>query len=391
MVRGSQKSIGFESHVINPGENLTLNHPPEPKKSVSNRGRLWQLEALRGFAAFYVVLHHTSSNYLHLKNTIWGFPFRFGLEAVLTFFILSGFVICYSHHHADGGCDSFKTYFIKRTRRIYPLFILSLVLAQAIASVSARGWAPVDFRQLFGNLFMLQNLPSQPGLFCLPFGDNMPLWSLSFEWWFYLLFFPINRWVPRATQKFLVLGLAMIGLLVNQFHPNVACWFLIFFIIWWTGAELAHEFRRTGDVTLAGQKSMLLLIGVPLAWFAVISWNWHRDGRGLPFNAYPFFDFRYFLMTPLFIGLLIAWRQIRFAGFNQTLGHFERLGAISFGLYVFHYPILCDLRLLGSERLYYVDLVLRIGLAFLLAWLAEGVLQKRINHWTNPWLRANKS
>lgn len=368
-----------------------------PQKSVPSnepvlkRGRLWRLEALRGFAAFYVLLHHTSSNYLHLKYTIWGFPFRFGLEAVLTFFILSGFVICYSHQNASGQCDDFKTYFIKRTRRIYPIFILSLLLAQGIACIGAGGWAPVDLRRFFGNLFMLQNFPAHTGLFCVPFGDNMPLWSLSFEWWFYMMFFPIHRWVPRKAQKFLVLGLAVIGMLVNQFHPNVVCWFLVFFILWWTGVELAHEFRQTGDVSFSGQKTMLALIGVPLTWYAIVSWQWHRQGGQLHFNTYPFFDFRYFLVTPLFICLLIAWRQIRFAGFDRTLGNFERVGGISFGLYVFHYPILCDLRLLGGEKWFYADLILRISLAFFLAWLAEGVLQKWINKTTNPLLNVKKN
>jgi len=39
---------------------------------------LWQLEALRGFAAFYVLLHHISSSYLGLQHSPFGLPFRFG-------------------------------------------------------------------------------------------------------------------------------------------------------------------------------------------------------------------------------------------------------------------------------------------------------------------------
>jgi len=360
--------------------------PLASNKPVKRQTRLWRLEAIRGFAAFYVLLHHISSNHLNLKRTIVGFPFRFGLEAVLIFFVLSGFVICYSHQDTSGGGDNFKTYFIKRTRRIYPIFILSMIVAYAVACISAHAWAPVDFRQLLGNIFMVQNYPTQPGTFCVGFADNIPLWSLSFEWWFYMMFYPINRWVPRSTQKFLVIAIGVAGLILNQLHPNSAYLYLIFFIIWWTGVELAHEFRKTGDISFSQQKVTAALVGVPLFWYTVAMWQWHQQGHSLDLNNYPLWNFRYFLMTPVLLGAIFVWRQIRFAGFDRTFGYFRRLGAISFALYVFHYPIICDLRLLPGKTFLYPDLVLRVCLTFFLAWLAEGLLQKWINKVTNPLL-----
>lgn len=350
-------------------------------------GRLWRLEALRGLAAFYVLLHHISSNYLKLKYTVWGFPFRFGLEAVVIFFILSGFVICYSHNHATGKHDDFKTYFIKRARRIYPIFVLSLLLAYGIACLSARCWVPVDFAKLLGNLCMLQDIPARPGIYYLPFADNMPLWSLSFEWWFYMMFYPINKWIPRPAQKYVVLALVVTGLLINQFHPNGICWFLVFFIIWWVGVEMAHEFRETRDVSLPRQKIMLVLICVPTVWYTAITWQSFRQGSHLAFNSYPLVELRYFLFTAVLFGLIWGWRQIQYAGFDGTIGRFYRLGSISYALYVFHYTIVCDLQLFsGTGWMFYFDLLLRVILVFFLAGLAEGVLQKWINKITNPLL-----
>jgi peptidoglycan/LPS O-acetylase OafA/YrhL len=147
------------------------------------------LEALRGFAALHVLLNHVSNSYLHLQHSFWALPLRFGQEGVLIFFLLSGFVICYSHHRAAAGGDGFRIYFFKRGRRIYPIFLLALLLAYGIACLGAQDWAPVNFRQLFGNIFMLQDHTDRPGVFCLPFADNQPLWSLSFEWWFYMMFY----------------------------------------------------------------------------------------------------------------------------------------------------------------------------------------------------------
>jgi len=99
------------------------------KQPAVGRRRLWQLEAVRGIAALYVLLYHTSNNYLGLNHAIWALPFRFGLEAVLVFFVLSGFVISYSHPGSVDKADSFRNYFIKRLRRIYPIFIFSSILS----------------------------------------------------------------------------------------------------------------------------------------------------------------------------------------------------------------------------------------------------------------------
>ncbi len=356
------------------------------------KNRLWQLEALRGFAAFYVLLHHLSSSYLGLKHSIWGFPFRFGQEGVLIFFLLSGFVICYSHGSRQADARGFRTYLIKRGRRIYPIFVISLLVAYAIQCIGARNFVPMDFRSLIGNLFMLQDHPDKPGVFLLPYKDNMPLWSLSYEWWFYMLFYPINRWVPVDKQKFLVFGLCAFGLVASLFMPNSLLNFLVFFVVWWVGVELAREFQATGNVTLGCQYPMLMILTAPALWYGCFLCQWKTAGKKVSFMEFPFVEFRYFFMAACFILLLFVWKHWRFVGYRQTIGRFERLGAISYALYVFHYPLICDLRLFQGEStfIFYTDLCLRILLALALAWLAEGLLQKWINSTTDPWIMPAK-
>lgn len=365
--------------------------PVQGSGSARPKNRLWQLEALRGFAAFYVLLHHISSSYLGLKHTAWGFFFRFGQEGVLVFFLLSGFVIFYSHgpHRADS--HDFTTYLVKRGRRIYPIFGLSLLLAYLVQCLGAQGLLPVNLATLAGNIFMLQDHPEKPGNLFLPFADNMPLWSLSYEWWFYMMFFPINRWVAERRQKFLVFGLCVAGLLLSFFLPNPAGWFLVFFLIWWAGVELAREFLEAGDVTLSRQKTMLGLLAVPMLWYGFLTWQWWQLGKPVHFIDYPFVELRYFAMTLFFLLLVFIWKRWRFAGFAPTLGRFGWMGSISYALYLFHYPLICDLRLFPSDTVFYLDLGLRILLAFALAWLAEAKLQKWINSRTDRWLKARQN
>jgi len=359
-----------------------------PLAPVRRRSRLWHLEALRGIAALHVVLNHIFNSYLNVKHSLWNIPFRFGQEGVLIFFLLSGFVICYAHGAPGEDAGGFKTYLFKRGRRIYPIFVLSLGLAYAIQCLGSNHLVPMDFRSLAGNLLMLQDNPNRSGVFVLPFADNEPLWSLSYEWWFYMMFYPINRWVPASKQKYLVMFLCALGLSGNAFIPNTVFNFLVFFPIWWAGVEMAREFTATGNLTIKRQGAMLLLLMAPALYCGVGVWRSQAAEIHISYLTFPFMGFRYFGMAVTFILIMFAWKRFGFAGFKLTIGQFQGVGAISYALYLFHFPLICDLRLLSGETspIFYIDLFLRIVIAFALAWLTERHLQKWINSATNPWL-----
>ncbi|MGO8746863.1 MAG: acyltransferase family protein [Thermoguttaceae bacterium] len=102
-----------------------------------------KLEAIRGFAATYVILHHA---HLTERSEVRAL-LSFGQEAVILFFLLSGFVIYYASLRGV-GLLRFGVYFSHRFRRIWPTFLISLALAYVAYSVGAvRGLAPVA-RQL---------------------------------------------------------------------------------------------------------------------------------------------------------------------------------------------------------------------------------------------------
>ena len=68
--------------------------------------KLDKLEALRGFAAIYVVLFHSLPQKFYLFGINVGVLFRFGPESVILFFILSGFVIKFTYEKSRN--KSFK-------------------------------------------------------------------------------------------------------------------------------------------------------------------------------------------------------------------------------------------------------------------------------------------
>ena len=131
---------------------------------------------------------------------------------------------------------------------------------------------------------------------------------------------------------------------------------------------------------------MLLLLIPPLVWYGWLTLKWKMAGHQIVFMAFPFVEFRYFVMTLVFLLLIFAWKHWRFIGFSQALGRFGHLGSISYALYLSHYPIICELRLFQSSVIFYLDLALRLLLAFILAWLVECKLQKWVNSLTDPCL-----
>jgi len=350
---------------------------------ISLKHRLLKLEALRGFAALYVLLHHVSSSYLGLKSSFIGFPFRFGQEAVLVFFLLSGFVIHYSFQLSPR--QGFTGYLIKRARRIYPIFIIALFISFLTAFLSADLliWGDI-MRSFFGNMLMLQDHPSRLSLWFLPFCGNDPLWSLAYEWWFYMLYFPLMKFCPPRWQKYLVFSLAGIGIAFDSFFPNPPCHYLALLPVWWFGVEMAKEFLASGRITLCGQRNYLFLLLVPLIFYLTVTLDWHFSGKHLALIAYPLVDLRYFVSTLGLFFMALFWRQFSFAGYGILSRPLIFIGTISYALYVFHYPLILRLRLFGDDHLFYVDLFVRLLLAFALSFLVERYFQPWINQLTSP-------
>lgn len=342
-----------------------------------------KLESLRGFAAIYVVLSHLSSNCLHLQRSWIGQPFRFAQEGVLLFFLLSGFVIYYSWHEHP-GTKNFGNFLYKRFRRIYPLFLLALLLAYVVTCLD-KGIQSPDIPSLLGNVLMVQGYDSDPEWKADAYMGNGPLWSLSYEWWFYMMFYPLYRFVPSDWQKIIVLLLALAGIAGDEIAPNIFFHILASFPIWWCGVEFAREYVGSGTFTLRKQQgtiSILILTGLAYAW---VVWAWVHHGGKLSMIDYPLVKLRHYVMGVALVLLFFAWKKTGFRGFAFTLGPFDIFAGMSYALYVLHYPIICNLPLITAPSLFYLNVGCKVVLTLTLAYLAEEVWQKRVNRWMDHW------
>ena len=139
-------------------------------------GKLDRLEQLRGAASFYVFAHHYVRHNLPEAPGVARF-FMFGQVAVLLFFLLSGFVIHYSALRR--GKLTARDYFVRRFRRIYPVFAIALGLSYLAACHQAGTWLGPDLRSLGLNLLQLQGIDRDPGQWVDTYMGNEPLWSVN--------------------------------------------------------------------------------------------------------------------------------------------------------------------------------------------------------------------
>jgi peptidoglycan/LPS O-acetylase OafA/YrhL len=305
------------------------------------RERTRLMDALRGLLASWVVLHHIvlASGF---DQTVypWRLFAHHGQEPVLVFFILSGFAITKS---LGARPQRWSSFLIARFWRIYPVYVVALAIGVgAWWSADDRGsallvdldrlriaaWAPDEGtpRALHFLLHLFQVHGVVPSAW-LPHVDTSlvaPAWSLSTEFQFYVIA-PLLCLILLRDQRGNTLVLALV-LTIAVIWPN---------FIDVPAVSPANVLRymdlfvlgMIGAVTLSS--GLLGRLGYTLAAITVAAASLHTG--------------RVIVATAVFVWLLFWW--------PSTLAAVERLldtkagrlclfvGALSFPLYIIHYPL----------------------------------------------------
>lgn len=334
--------------------------------------KISKIEALRGFASLYVLLHH-----FNLGEGTWlKYLLQQGQVAVIMFFIVSGFVLNLSNRdQIYAGKINFKSYFIKRFKRIYPVLFFAMLISYVAACLAQSKFVVFNWKEFLANLFNIQDLARHPGYWFEAFAGNTPLWSLSYEWWFYMLFFPLVRFVKFENQRYFALGISIFGFVSYTLFPNQISIIFEYFILWWSGVEIAQAWKSKRLFQLTNL-SFLYISLVTLLLLQLIRVFVYRDN--LQISYYPVINCLHSTFAILLISVGLIWYRFKFVGFNNTFGYFKIFGPISYSIYLFHYPLVMKYVFPFFPTLLIQYIITLIILYFLCNFI-EVKLQKKIN------------
>ncbi|MDA9801554.1 acyltransferase [Candidatus Pseudothioglobus singularis] len=356
-----------------------------------------EIDGLRAFAVLSVLAFHAFPVWL-----------KGGFIGVDIFFVISGFLIT-SHifEKLNDGSFSFSDFFGRRIRRIFPA--LTLVMTVSLFF----GWfelLTVDYAQLgkhvaSGAAFILNFiLVNESGYF-----DNaaetkpmLHLWSLAVEEQFYIIW-PLVLWASWKCNFNLLIVTIVIALSsfslnlyyldskpiemffwsVGRFWElltgSILAWLLLYKkeellkIKLWIDKKLVRVFAKNVIADGSITDNIMAFLGLLLLTFGVI---WINEDLAFPSK---------WTLIPISGALLVilagskAWLN-RFILMNPLA---VWMGLISYPLYLWHWPILSFMQIIGGEFPDRNARILAIIISILLAWLTYKFIERPIRYGGN--------
>ncbi|PLS02317.1 acyltransferase family protein [Neobacillus cucumis] len=310
-------------------------------------------------ALFFVELSKVHEPSLIIK--ILYFIFSRGHQSVIVFFILSGlFISAGVINSLKGNTWNWKIYLINRLVRLYTVLIPALILGMILDKVGMSLYSNTGIYQghasdkfilnysiennsnwliLIGNLFYLQ------GILIPVYGSNSPLWSLSYEFWYYIIF-PIiaMTWYSKLFRNKIVMGL--ITLLLFAFVGKEIG---LYFFIWILGFIVLLIPQNK----IKSMKTKIALLGISVLFF-VISLPLDRLIHKAIADFMVGISFSFIVYTIL---LIFNGKQIQKKNVDKYV---KNMAGFSYTLYLVHFPILVFLHALNysfGEKKWQPDII----------------------------------
>ncbi|WP_460911807.1 acyltransferase family protein [Spirosoma areae] len=328
------------------------------------------LDSLRILSALIVVVHHANMQWLTNYYDIAELSNNLSHAAVVVFFVLSGYLIAYTTTSNNRG---FIQYTVARLSRLYstvaPALLLTAIIEivvniidPALAMDYTRGssWPRYALSIVFCN---------EIALFSAAPPINGPLWSLSFEFWYYTIF---GLWFYRSSNwksLLLPIGACLIA------GPKI----LLLMPIWLCGF-MAYQLPRPKITTKISWLFVFLFL------FIAAIGTTYLPAFPFPLGQRPFYLANRFI-TDWAIGIFVAlalWYlpyQER-SSKSKGIKLLRTVADLSFPLYVLHYPLLVLWRaVFGWRPNDVVQMCQAIVSVILLATLIGLFLESQRNNW----------
>ena len=293
------------------------------------------LDGMRGLAILLVVIYH-NFNFINYSY--------FGWLGVDLFFVLSGFLITEILLNTAGQPNFLRNFFCKRALRIFPLYYTCLILALLVLpALFKRDPAFQYYTENQGWLWLF--LQNWLYIFKQPEGNGFlnHFWSLAVEEQFYLLwpFIILALRQPKRLLAFLLFILLMV--------------FVLRLYVWLQSIESLpyynlNTFSRIDGICIGSILALIQNINSSyisrnMKWIVLgfAALNFLFDFVNLTYGfSFPFLAMVGYTTFAMLFGLLVhegTKGELRWIKTVFSYPVLRFFGRISFGLYIFHWPI----------------------------------------------------
>ncbi|MDQ3019865.1 MAG: acyltransferase [Bacteroidota bacterium] len=345
---------------------------------IQSVGFMPQLDSLRAFAVFFVLIEHWLYKFEWLKIL------PFGMIGVTLFFVLSGFLITQIlissrvNVEATGGkkIHSIKQFYIRRTLRIFPIYYITLFILYIFNVQNIREkflWFLFYASNIY--FYKINNWA----------GSLSHLWTLAVEEQFYIIWPFIILFIPKKYLLKSIIGIIIFGPVFRTYLfilSGSSEWVSSFIHIltpacmdcFGLGALLAYYKVLENDRNILRSKPAFIFLIINIA--SVIILTFFEE------NAISIFLFRFHISL---ICMFIIHKAI--TGFSGVTGKILEnpvimfLGRISYGLYLYHNFIPMIYSSLGLPALHniYVNFMLQMSILVIISMLSWYLIEKPIN------------
>ncbi len=343
-----------------------------------NPEHYYWLDLFRGLASLVVVTTHCRTMLFveygllpasdkTLQTSIFFLLTRIAHEAVLLFFVLSGFLVGGKViQRLRAGTFDLRSYVLDRTVRIMLPLLSALILIIISNTIIGEKFTVIDY---IGNILSLQGI-------LVPWVSG-PLWSLAYEVWFYVLMGAAAWWLTTSKDgnRYIAVFLLFICFLIFS-HLKASHLF-----IWLLGALSFSYIKKsnfllvTGIVALIGSMVVLQIYGT----------------ESRTFKLQNIDNIRTVCELCLGISMCLIVQQVIHRRPKNSLGIFlnkfgTRLADFSYTLYLTHLPIVYMLVHFGFPKSQSINAVsigyylAAIGISLVSAYAIYLVFEKRTKY-----------
>lgn len=307
---------------------VSTRRSPAPQTAMS---RLGSLDGVRGILALAVMAHHFRIAWNWRITGRWELPSEaifsnLGPSGVIMFFMITGLLFWRKLVVENGRLD-LVPFALSRVFRIYPAYLLSLVVIALASVLTASKVAPLEVADAARSLGNWLLFAGDPHVGFQGFGDARVInagviWTLQYEWVFYLLL-PLVALALRVTRPgaparicLLAASIAYIGFRtippLGWFQTHIAVGFLY--------GGLAYEVLRSERICRWLQTPAASLLGLICS------------AGMLSSVAYPFGALNYLLLSVPFIVIAAGNSMFGVLRSREAIA----LGDASYSIYLFH-------------------------------------------------------